>query len=134
MTEMTSKDDRPSRDDDDAFSVWLKRKREERKASSELEVRQRREADFPEVLQGRWVDAEDSETALVIQGNQLIWAGELRLYLDKMLLVLEEDEIYYDVVFPEDDDEDSQTSLLLMGDELFFQNWHSVAGFVKEES
>jgi hypothetical protein len=44
---MTPRDDRPSQDDEDAFDAWLERKHRERKSSSEAEVRQRREADFP---------------------------------------------------------------------------------------
>lgn len=131
---MTPRDDRPSQGDDDAFDAWLERKREERKSSSEAEVRQRREADFPEALQGRWGDADGSDTELVIQGSRVIWAGEPRPYLDKVPLVIEVDEIYYEVVFPEDDEEDSQTGLSLIGDDLFFQSWHGVVSFVREET
>lgn len=134
MIEMTPTDDRPPQGDADAFDAWRERKREERKSSSEAEVRQRREANFPDALQGRWVDAEGSDTELVIQGGQILWAGEPRPYLDKMLLIMEGDEIHYEIVFPEEDEEDSQTSLFLMGDDLFFQSWHAVAGFVREES
>jgi hypothetical protein len=64
----------------------------------------------------------------------VIWAGEPRPYLDKMPLVIEADEVYYEVVFPEDDEEDSQTGLSLMGDDLFFQSWHGVVSFVREET
>ena len=131
---MTPTDDRPPQDDEGAFEAWLERKREARKSSSEAEVRQRREANFPDALQGRWVDAEGSDTELIIRGGQILWAGEPRPYLDKMPLVVEADEIHYEIVFPEDDEEDSQTALFLMGDELFFQSWHAVASFVREES
>ncbi len=134
MTEMTPIDDRPSQDDEDAFDAWLERKREERKSSSEAEARQRRETDFPDALQGRWVDAEGSDTEVVIQGGQILWDGEPRPYLDKMPLVVDADEIYYEIVFPEDDEEDSQTGMSLMGDDLFFQSWHGVACFVREET
>ena len=131
---MTPTDDRPPQDDADAFDAWLERKREARKSSSEAEVRQRRETDFPEALQGRWVDAEGSDTELIVQGGQILWDGQPRPYLDKMLMVLEGDEIHYEIVFPEDDEEDSQTALFLMGDDLVFQSWHSVDSFVREEA
>jgi hypothetical protein len=131
---MTPTDDRPPQDDEGAFEAWLERKREARKSSSEAEVRQRREANFPDALQGRWVDAEGSDTELIIRGGQILWAGEPRPYLDKMPLVVEADEIHYEIVFPEDDEEDSQTALFLMGDDLIFQSWHSVDSFVREES
>ncbi|WP_293519900.1 hypothetical protein [Phenylobacterium sp.] len=34
----------------------------------------------------------------------------------------------------QDDEEDSQTGISLMGDDLFFQSWHGVASFVREET
>ncbi|MFM8819576.1 MAG: hypothetical protein ACKOD3_03400 [Phenylobacterium sp.] len=131
---MTQRDDRPPQDDEDAYSAWLERKREARKSSSAAEVRQRREADFPEALQGRWIDPDGSDTEVNIQGSQILWAGEPRPYIDKMPMVVEADEIYFVIVFPEDEEEDSQTGLYLMGDDLFFHSWHHVAGFVREEN
>lgn len=130
---MTQRDDRPPQDDEDAFDAWLERKREARKSSSAAEVRQRREADFPEALQGRWIDPDGSDMEVSIQGNQILWAGEPRPYVDKMPMVVEADEIHIEIVFPEDEEEDSQTALYLMGDDLFFHSWHGVAGFVREE-
>jgi len=131
---MTPRDDRPSQDDEDAFDAWLERKHRERKSSSEAEVRQRREADFPEALQGRWIYPDDSDTDVVIQGSQILWGGVPRPYVDKILVGTEGDEIFYEVVFPDNVDEDSQTVLLLLGDDLFFQSWHDVVGLVRAET
>jgi len=131
---MTPEDDRPPQDDEDAFEAWLERKRKERKSSSEAEIRQRRDAAFPEALQGRWVDAEGSDIEVIIQGSQILWAGEPRPYVDKMLVGVEADELCYEICFPENIEEDSVTTLLLMGDDLFFQSWHSVDSFVREET
>ena len=131
---MTPRDDRPSPDDEDAFNAWLELKHRERKSSSEAEVRQRREADFPEALQGRWVCPDGSDTDVVIQGSQILWNGGPRPYVDKILVGIEGDEVFYEVVFPDNVDEDSQTVLLLLGDDLFFQSWHDVVGLVRAET
>jgi hypothetical protein len=131
---MTPRDDRPSQDDEDAFDAWLERKHRERKSSSEAEVRQRREADFPEALQGRWIYPDDSDTDVVIQGSQILWGGAPRPYVDKILVGTEGDEIFYEVFFPDNVDEDSQTVLLLLGDDLFFKSWHDVVGLVRAET
>ncbi len=131
---MTPRDDRPSQDDEDAFDAWLERKHRERKSSSEAEVRQRREADFPEALQGRWIYPDDSDTDVVIQGSQILWGGVPRPYVDKILVGTEGDEIFYEVFFPDNVDEDSQTVLLLLGDDLFFKSWHDVVGLVRAET
>ena len=131
---MTPRDDRPSQDDEDAFNAWLERKHRERKSSSEAEVRQRREADFPEALQGRWIYPDDSDTDVVIQGSQILWGGVPRPYVDKILVGTEGDEIFYEVFFPDNVDEDSQTVLLLLGDDLFFKSWHDVVGLVRAET
>ena len=131
---MTPRDDRPSPDDEDAFNAWLELKHRERKSSSEAEVRQRREADFPEALQGRWIYPDDSDTDVVIQGSQILWGGVPRPYVDKILVGTEGDEIFYEVFFPDNVDEDSQTVLLLLGDDLFFKSWHDVVGLVRAET
>jgi hypothetical protein len=131
---MTPRDDRPSQDDEDAFDAWLERKHRERKSSSEAEVRQRREADFPEALQGRWIYPDDSDTDVVIQGSQILWVGVPRPYVDKIVVGIEGDEILYEVFFPDNVDEDSETVLFLLGDELFFKSWHDVVGLVRAET
>ena len=131
---MTPRDDRPSQDDEDAFDAWLERKHRERKSSSEAEVRQRREADFPEALQGRWIYPDDSDTDVVIQGSQSLWGGGPRPYVDKILVGTDGDERFYEVFFPANVDEDSQTVLLLLGDDLFFKSWHDVVGLVRAET
>jgi hypothetical protein len=131
---MTPRDDRPSQDDEDAFDAWLERKHRERKSSSEAEVRQRREADFPEALQGRWIYPDDSDTDVVIQGSQILWGGVPRPYVDKIVVGIEGDEILYEVFFPDNVDEDSETVLFLLGDELFFKSWHDVVGLVRAET
>jgi len=131
---MTPRDDQPSQDDEDAFDAWLERKHRERKSSSEAEVRQRREADFPEALQGRWIYPDDSDTDVVIQGSQILWGGVPRPYVDKIVVGIEGDEILYEVFFPDNVDEDSETVLFLLGDELFFKSWHDVVGLVRAET
>jgi hypothetical protein len=131
---MTPRDDRPSQDDEDAFDAWLERKHRERKSSSEAEVRQRREADFPKALQGRWIYPDDSDTDVVIQGSQILWGGVPRPYVDKIVVGVEGDEILYEVFFPDNVDEDSETVLFLLGDELFFKSWHDVVGLVRAET
>jgi hypothetical protein len=72
VSEMIPRDDRPPQDDEVAFDASLERKREARKSGSKAEVRQRRDADFPEALQGRWVDAEVADTELIIQGGRIL--------------------------------------------------------------
>lgn len=134
---MTPRDDRPSQDDEDAFDAWLERRHWIRDMArwTEAEVRQRREADFPEALQGRWIYPDDSDTDVVIQGSQILWGGVPRPYVDKILVGTEGDEIFYEVFFPDNVDEDSQTVLVLLGDDLFFQKrGHDVVGLVRAET
>jgi dihydrofolate reductase len=134
MTRMNIDDDEPPMGDDEEYAAFVELKRRERKASSEAEVRLRRGAPFPDILQGLWVNEMDGEHDLVIQGSEILWQSTPRAYVDKMLVTYEEDRVHIDIVFPEDEEEDTETSLLLEDGALIVANFHEVRILVRSEA
>jgi len=134
VTEMTADDQRPSPEDSDAYAAWVESMREEAKLSSADEIKERRQADFPEALQGRWVDEMDPDDELLIRGSEFIRSGESWPYLDKLLLTHDADRIHLEITFPWNEEEGSSTSLLLMDDgALGYATWHEACTYVRPD-
>ena len=132
---MTSDDQRPSPDDSDAYAAWVENMREKAKLSSADEIQQRREADFPEALQGRWVDEMDPSCELLIQGSDFIRSGESWPYLDKLLFTNEAERIHIEIIFPWNEEEGSSTSLFLMDDgALGYATWHEACTYLRPDA
>jgi hypothetical protein len=132
---MISDDQRPSPEDSDAYAAWVEKICEEAKLSSADEIKQRREADFPEAMQGRWLDEMDPSYELLIRGSEFIRSGESWPYLDKLLLAHDADRIHLEITFPWNEEEGSSTSLFLMGDgALGYASWHEVCTYLRPDA
>jgi hypothetical protein len=135
MTEMISDDQRPSPEDSDAYADWVESMREKAKLSSADEIKQRREADFPEAIQGRWLDEMDPSEELLIRGSEFIRSGEPWPYLDKLLLTNDADQIHLEIIFPGNEEEGSSTTLFLMDDgALGYATWHEACTYLRPDA
>lgn len=67
-----------------------------------------REAPFPDNLQGRWAEVDEPTFIVIVDGRELIWAGEVVDYKDKTVTTEEDGALWVNLQFDEELDEDDE--------------------------